>query len=207
MDDWRHAHWPPKGMKAISDDPGLPREKVKLFYGNRDQVAAFGETLADAMAGVADHIIDKARGRKPRWMAVPKIIFDVQRVNITHTVGKASRNFTSTSELMAKCGEFPSEVIAPMEEWLQSDPNAILVAHKPVVDQRAYVYCKGEEVPRRVWFLRSGLVLAASNGVEMQIQDQRSIVRDKRSDALSGVIAKNKAGWTVFGVVREKKSG
>jgi hypothetical protein len=177
-----------------------------IYYGGHDEVSAFGETLANAMGGVADHIAERGRGKKPRWLKVPKLIFDVQRLNLTHAAANASRTFKSITDLTTKCGDFSAEEVERMAQWIKSHPHAVLVAHKRFNDLRAHVFCKGDEIPRREHFYRSGLVLAVTDG--FKIQDQRSTVRDRRSDALTTLVARNYLAngdtkWSVFAKIRK----
>ncbi len=192
---WRDAHWPPAKLRQYGELP--------IYIGDPDTVTEFAETLADAMMVAADHIYDACRGRVPRWMQVPKIHFGVERLNVLKAPAKASKRFTTATELLAKCGEFPAADLARVEAWLRSHERAVVVAHKPFIDLRAYVFAKGREEPERVRFYESGLVIATAEGFTMQ--DHRTTQRRKRKDALTEPLAVNGRGWSVFGKIAPEK--
>ena len=192
---WRDAHWPPAHLRQYGELP--------VYIGDHETVTAFAETLADAMMVAADHIYDACRGRVPRWMQVPKIHFGVERLNVLKAPAKASKRFTSVTQLVAKCGDFPPADLARVEAWLRSHERAIAVAHKPFVDLRAYVFVSGKEEPERVRFHESGLVVAMADG--FKVQDHRTTQRRKRRDALVEPLAANDRGWSVFGKIAPEK--
>jgi len=186
---WRAEHWPPKGLTQYGELP--------IYYGDHDAVAAFGETLAEAMLAAAPHIYDECRGATPRWMHVPKLFHDVERVNLAQAVAKASRRFGAVTALVAKCGAFGDAEVERLGVWLAGGESRELVAHRPFVDLRAYIFCRGQSRPARTRYYESGLVLAVREG--FLIQDHRAAVRRQRADASASPLATNAAGWVVFG--------
>lgn len=188
--NWKLAHWPPKGMKKCGELP--------IYIGDHEAVTAFALSLGEVMAVVSDHIFDECRGKTPRWMAVPKVVFGVERLNLAKAPAKASRRFTELSDLVKRCGSFSDEDKRKLEDWFQRNPQGELVAHKPFVDMRAYVFTRGEARPKRLRFYESGLVLAPAEGLELIVQDHRGTIRSKRSDAFSAPMARSSRGWDVF---------
>ncbi len=187
---WKLAHWPPKGMKRCGELP--------IYIGDHEPVTAFALSLGEVMATVSDHIFGECRGKTPRWMAVPKVVFGVERLNLAKAPAKASKRFTELSDLEERCGSFSDEDKRKLECWFQDNPQGELVAHKPFVDMRAYVFTRGEVRPKRLRFFESGLVLAPADGLEIVVQDHRETIRSKRSDAFSEPIAVSSRGWDVF---------
>ena len=185
---WRSRHWPPAGMRQIA---GLP-----IYVGTAEQVERFVGPLAEALLVAADHIYDHCGGKTPRWMRVPKICSGVTRLNLVTAKAKSSRRFEDVSELVQTCGAVSEDDAHALREWLASDDDAELVAHKPFVDLRAYVFDGDGEDPRRIRFYESGLVLAAADG--FVVQDQRGVVRKQRSDVLREPLAHTGKGWDVF---------
>lgn len=187
--NWKRTHWPPKNMRKCGELP--------IYIGSHEAVTDFYLALGQVVASVSDHIFDECRGKTPRWMAVPKVIFGVERINLAKAPAKASRRFSDTAELVKRCGMFEPVDVRKLDMWLQANPSGELVAHKPFVDMRAYVFARGES-PKRVRFYESGLVVAAPEGLEIVMQDHRTTIRSKRSDAFSEPIARNLRGWEVF---------
>lgn len=192
---WRSAHWPPAGLQQY--------DQLPIYVGNHESVAAFAETLADAMMVAAEHIYDTCGGQTPRWMQLPKIRFGVERLNVLKASAKASKRFSTETQLVAKCGAFPAADLARVAAWLSSDERAVVVAHKPFVDLRAYVFTQGKDEPERVRFYESGLIVATTDG--FTVQDHRDTLRRKRRDALTEPLAVNERGWSVFGKIAAKE--
>jgi hypothetical protein len=173
--------------------------ELPIYLGDHERVSAFAETLADAMVGAASHVYDRCGGKVPRWMQVPKVHFGVTRLNIAQSVAKASQRFSSVTALLAKCGPFPEDDLAKVQAWLVQSELAEVVAHKPFVDMRAYVFTSEAEGPTRVRFYEAGLVIARSEG--FVLQDHRNTLRRPRNDAYKERLAANDSGWTVFGTM------
>lgn len=190
IERWKIAQWPPKNMHQIA---GLP-----IYLGEPELVADYALSLGEVMMSVSSHIHDECRGRKPRWMTVPKVVMGVDRLNLVKATAKASKRFDCVTELLVKCGNVSQAESGALEKWLREHPGLQLVAHKECVDLRAYVFVDKEERPLRLRFYESGLVLGAKEGKKIVIQDHRKTVRTKRSDAYATPLAKTSKGWSIY---------
>lgn len=186
---WKFQNWPPAGMKQVN---GLP-----IYIGEHHDVENFALSLGEVMSSVSDHVHDDCRGKTPRWMQVPKVIFGVERINLVQATAKASKRFTSLDELFKRCGGVTQQDAARLERWVSDHPLAELITHKEFTDLRAYVF-SAEHKPQRLRFYESGLVLAPRAGNEVLVQDHRAVVRAKRSDGYAAPIARTSNGWAVF---------
>lgn len=187
---WKAAHWPPKGMRKI--------DALPIYVGDHKAVTAFAESLCGVMALVSEHVVGTGNGKIPRWMAVPKIEYLVERLNIVTSTAKASLRFGSLIELEAGCGPIDDEGKERLLEWFSNHEGGEVVAHKAFIDLRAYVFCKDQPDPRRHRFYQSGLVVAAPPGGEILIQDNRHVVRAKRRDSRVDPLAVTTEGWDVY---------
>lgn len=212
---WKLANWPPR-MRRIGELP--------IYLGDHRQVSVLAESLAEMLTAVSEHIMDDCRGRTPRWMAIPKIVFGVQRLNLVDAKAKASKSFESVEALVTKCGMLLADDRKKLDQWMQRNAEGQLVAHKEFVDMRAYAYVLGERRPRRFRFYSAGLVVAAPTGQEVAfedrrgterearsgartstvVQDHRKRVRMQRSDAYSEPLATTSRGWVVYGRSRAR---
>lgn len=190
LTEWKAAHWPPKGMRKVGELP--------IYIGEHESVTALAASLAGVMALLSEHIVNDGRSRAPRWMAVPKIEYLVERVNIVTTTAKASRRFGSLADIESHCGPLSVIGAARLREWFDDNVEGEVVAHKPFVDLRAYVFCKGSDLPKRHRFYQSGLIIAAPQDQELLVQDNRRIVRAKRRDRLTDPLATSASGWEIF---------
>lgn len=190
LNSWRSAHWPPKGMRRYHDLP--------IYLGDHASVTALSESLREVLALLSDATVDGSKAAVPRWMALPKIEYLVERVNIVTAAAKASRTFESVKLLEKSCGKVLDEGADKLQKWLSSDPVNCLVAHKSFADLRAYVFTRHNDQPVRHRFYQSGLVLAPVDGGEVYMQDNRRIIRSKRSDALITPLAETGGGWQIF---------
>lgn len=187
---WRHENWPPKGMRQVL---GLP-----IYIGAPKSVERLALSLGEVMGSVSDHVEEKCRGKTPRWMQVPKIVFRVERLNLVHATAKASKRFSSLAELTKRCGDFNQADGIEVERWVQENPLGQLVTHKAFDDLRAYVYVAGEAAPQRLRFFESGLIVAPCVGDDVLVQDHREVVRSKRSDRYGAPLARTTKGWAVY---------
>jgi len=188
---WRAANWPPKGMRKLG---ALP-----IYIGEHEAVSALSDSLGSLMAKLTEHISDTGNARTPRWMAVPKIEYLVERLNIVETPAKASRRFECVRDIEARCGPLLNDGAEVLKQWFSSSgEGAEVVGHKAFVDLRAYVFCKSEASPKRHRFYQSGLIVAPAPDGEVLIQDNRAIVRSKRSDRLKNPIATSSGGWEIY---------
>ncbi|EXE33052.1 hypothetical protein J573_3730, partial [Acinetobacter baumannii 1546444] len=112
---------------------------------------------------------------------------------------KESKTFRGVASLIEKCGQFDTDQIFTMQEWLQSDDTAALVAHREFIDLRTYVFQHGQSEYTRSRFYTNGIVL----GVEphFKLVDARDKPRKQRSDSYSDPLADNGV-WKVFGKYR-----
>ncbi|NHQ86826.1 hypothetical protein HA050_11920 [Iodobacter sp. HSC-16F04] len=186
---WRNAHWPPKGMRSYPDLP--------LYIGTHEQVAEFSQTMGEVLLGLSSHIEDTCRGKIPRWLDVPKVSFDVLRVNLTQTIAKASKQFADTDQLVRRCGRFDANTLQLINAKLLENPFLYIVAHRPFHDVRAYVFSSNSE-PDRLHFLQCGLVLACTQPDDLLIQDQRNIYRKRRKDAYGDSLGTSDTGWSIY---------
>lgn len=188
---WRAANWPPKGMRKLG---GLP-----IYIGEHEAVSALSDSLGSVMAKLSEHISDTGNARTPRWMAAPKIEYLVERLNIVETSAKASRRFESVQDIEARCGHLLGDGAEVLQQWFSSSgEGAEVVGHKAFTDLRAYVFCKSETSPKRHRFYESGLIVAPIPNTELLIQDNRGIVRSKRSDRLKNPVATSSGGWEIY---------
>jgi len=195
---WRKVHWPPHHLRQVSGQ--------NIYEGTHAQLSALSISLGELMLQLEAHINDKCRGRVPRWMSVPKLVFEVERVNLTDAPAQASRRFDDIKALQAACRGFKPEEIERLKQWLAHNPGQELVAHKGFRDQRAFVFTKGSLQPRRLRYCSSGLILAPPVGGKITVQDHRGTVRNTRSDAFTDPLAAQTAGWKVYAaVIRQKR--
>lgn len=195
LNEWRANHWPPQGSRQIG--------RLQIFICEHDTLTRIAESLAPILEVASDLIESNERSRPPRWMRVPKLVFQVERLNIAQTESKASRRFTTIEALVAHCGSFSDAGYEKVRDWFSSNPDGQLVCHKVSSDLRAYVFARGK-APERHRFHRSGLVLAAPPGNDVLVQDHRKTVRAPRSDALR-TLATSSNGFLV--VVPRKSPG
>lgn len=192
LTEWRASCWPPKGMRKLGELP--------IYIGEHEAVSALSASLGEVMALLSEHIVNEDRTRAPRWMAIPKIEFLVDRVNIVATAAKASRRFDSITKLEASCGALPVIGAARLREWFDEHVDGEVVAHKPFVDLRAYVFQGNDEAPKRYRFYQSGLVISAPPGREVLVQDNRRVARAKRSDRRVDPLAVSAGSWEIYPV-------
>lgn len=192
---FRNDFFPPPILRQIEDLP--------IFMGNRAEVQAYEQQWHS--------LIERAKGfypsaylppdylPLPASLEIPQFVYHVQKLHLTKTRAKESKNFGSVGALIAKCGEYPAEQVLAMEQALDKHPNGKLVAHREFIDLRAYVFCrdaKGELLePERLRFYRTGLVIEALP--EFKLVDSRQTPRKKRNDAYKNPIADNGV-WKVF---------
>lgn len=135
----------------------------------------------------------------PASLEIPQFVYHVQRLHLTRTKAKESKNFGSVGALINKCGQYSEEEITNMTEILTKFPTARLVAHREFIDLRAYVFCrdnKGEMLnPERIRFYRTGLVIHHLDN--FKIVDSRKTPRKTRNDAYKNPIANNDV-WKIF---------
>jgi len=193
---WREGHWPPAGMKPLL--PGFP-----IYEGTHEQLTALSHSLTEVMLKLESHILDVCDGRVPRWMAIPKLVFHVERLNLVEAPAKASKRFSDMVRLLASCGTFADLEEKRLAEWFMANPGQELVAHRLFKDFRAFVHVPGKP-GRRLRFLQSGLAIAPPPGKRVLMQDHRDVIRGARNDAFSDSLAQNNSGWRIFAPIKPK---
>ncbi|WP_139826206.1 hypothetical protein [Derxia lacustris] len=179
IDAWRAKWWDP-------GPPGLARlvDDLPIFHGSDAAVRDWTESLIALCGSIEAHINDRCRGRVPRWMRLPKVLFGVQSVTLVRSEAKDSSTFFSATEL----ADSIKTPLAPadhdlLREWLAAHRDGRLVMHRPFTDLAAFVYTAFEPRPRRVRFYEGGLVLAKAVGCErLVLDDHRGVLRKPRSN-------------------------
>ncbi len=197
LTSWREAHWPPTGMKKLV--PGL-----EIYQGTHEQLTTLSHSLSEVMLTLESHIQDVCGGRVPRWMAIPKLVFHAERVNLVEKPAKASKRFSDMVHLLATCGKFPAEDSDRLVKWFATHPGQELVGHRLFRDLRAFVHSPGAP-GRRLRFCESGLAVAPTPGADLILQDHRTVIRGTRSDAFSIPLAISKVGWRIFVPMKLRK--
>lgn len=192
---FRDNFFPPPYLTQIQDLP--------IYRGNLAEVQSYEQEWQE--------LIDRAKGfypaaglppdylPLPASLEIPQFIYHVQKLHLTRTKAKESKNFGSVGALVEKCGDFEADQIMAMENALAKDSHARLVAHREFIDLRAYVFCrspKGELLePERIRFYRTGLVIQTLE--DFRVVDSRQTPRKKRNDAYKNPIADNSV-WKIF---------
>lgn len=195
ISSFRHSQFPPDVLRQVRDMP--------IYEGNLAEVQSYQQRW--------QLLIDRAMGfypsaylppdflPLPASLEIPQFIYHVQRLHLTKTHAKESKNFGSVGALMDKCGEYSAAEVARMTAAFDNNDEARLVAHRAFIDLRAYVFCrdqKGEMLePERVRFYRTGLIVHALP--DFKIVDSRQTPRKKRNDAYSNPIADNGV-WKIY---------
>lgn len=192
---FRHEFFPPPYLTQVQDMP--------IYTGNLAEVQAYHHDW--------QHFIERAKGfypsaelppdylPLPASLEIPQFVYHVQKLHLTRTKAKESKNFGSVGALIEKCGEYSADDVLAMEKVFAKNPEARLVAHREFIDLRAYVFCKnakGELLePERLRFYRTGLVIHALP--DFKLVDSRKTPRKKRTDAYRNPIADNDV-WKIF---------
>ncbi len=197
----RRLHWPP----TDHGDGLYPVRDLPVYRGSADDVRRYQQHWQDALqraqvffpeAGVSPDAPPL-----PSTLGLPQFIGHVQRLHLTRTSAKESKSFGSVGALVDRCGAFEPAQQAALRDWLDRHPEGRLVAHRPFIDLRAYVFRVHPEtgaplLPERVRFYRTGLVMAVLEGFE--VMDSRSKPRKQRNDSYQNPLAQNST-WTVYG--------
>ena len=193
----RQHIFPPQYLEHVE---GLP-----IYYGLQEEVLAYYQQWKDLIERaqelfqpfMEDELPDAIH--LPSHLNLPLFFFHVDRIRINKTRAKESKTFRGVASLIERCGQFETDQIFTMQEWLQSDDTAALVAHREFIDLRAYVFCrnpKGELLePERIRFYRTGLVIQTL--ADFKVVDSRQTPRKKRNDAYKNAIADNGI-WKIF---------
>lgn len=192
---FRDEQFPPDILRQIRDMP--------IYEGNLAEVQAYRQrwqTLIErAMAFYPAAYLPPDHLPLPASLEIPQFIYHVQRLHLTKTRAKESKNFGSVGALTDKCGDYSADEIARMSAVFDNDDEARLVAHREFIDLRAYVFCrdnKGEMLePERIRFYRTGLIVHTLP--DFKIVDSRQTPRKRRNDAYSNPIADNGI-WKIY---------
>ncbi|EPN9319153.1 hypothetical protein [Acinetobacter baumannii] len=193
----RQHIFPPQYLEHVE---GLP-----IYYGLQEEVVAYYQQWKDLIERaqelfqpfMEDELPDAIH--LPSHLNLPLFFFHVDRIRINKTRAKESKTFRGVASLIEKCGQFETDQIFTMQEWLQSDDTAALVAHREFIDLRTYVFQHGQSEYTRSRFYTNGIVL----GVEphFKLVDARDKPRKQRIDSYSDPLADNGV-WKVFGKYR-----
>lgn len=192
---FRDNYFPPPILQQVADMP--------IYTGNLAEVQHYHQQW--------QALIERAQGfypsaylppdflPLPASLEIPQFVYHVQKLHLTRTKAKESKNFGGVGTLITKCGEFDTHQVIKMEEILEKNPTATLVAHREFIDLRAYVFCrdsKGEMLePERLRFYRTGLIVHTLP--DFKLVDSRQTPRKKRNDAYKNPVADNNI-WKVF---------
>lgn len=192
---FRADQFPPDILQQVRDMP--------IYQGNKDEVAAYHkrwQPLIDrALQFYPAAYLPPDNLPLPASLEIPQFIYHVQRLHLTKTRAKESKNFGSVGALIEKCGEFTEAECLRLEKVFANDETARLVAHREFIDLRAYVFCKNDKGelldPERIRFYRTGLIVHALP--DFKIVDSRQKPRKRRNDAYSNPLADNGV-WKVY---------
>lgn len=192
---FRDEQFPPDILRQIRDMP--------IYEGNLAEVQAYQQRwhslLERAMAFYPAANLPPDYLPLPASLEIPQFIYHVQKLHLTRTKAKESKNFGSVGALVEKCGPYEDAQLMAMENALAKSEDVRLVAHREFIDLRAYVFCrnpKGELLePERIRFYRTGLVIQTL--ADFKVVDSRQTPRKKRNDAYKNAIADNGI-WKIF---------
>lgn len=192
---FRHGHFPPQILRQIRDMP--------IYQGNHDEVKLYQQQwqpLIDrALAFYPSAYLPPDHLPLPASLEIPQFIYHVQRLHLTKTRAKESKNFGSIGALVNKCGPFSDEEYRRLESVFEHNDTARLVAHREFIDLRAYVFCrnhKGELLePERLRFYRTGLIIHVLP--DFKVVDSRQKPRKRRNDAYTNLLANNGV-WKIY---------
>ena len=192
---FRDEQFPPDILRQIRDMP--------IYEGNLAEVQAYQQRwhslLERAMAFYPAANLPPDYLPLPASLEIPQFIYHVQKLHLTRTKAKESKNFGSVGALVEKCGPYEDAQLMAMENALAKSEDVRLVAHREFIDLRAYVFCrntKGEMLePERVRFYRTGLIVHALP--DFKIGDSRQTPRKRRNDAYSNPLADNGV-WKIY---------
>lgn len=194
---FRDDRFPPPFLEQIRDLP--------IYQGNPATVKAYREDweplITKAKKFYPAAYMPPDNLPLPASLEIPQFIYHVDKINLTKTQAKESKNFGSIGSLTSKCGDFSDRDLERIESAIanSSSNDFRLVAHREFIDLRAYVFCvdaSGRKLPpQRVRFYRTGLIIQTTP--TFSIIDSRQVPRKRRSDAYSDPVADNGI-WRVF---------
>ena len=189
----RQHIWPAANLEHVEGLPiyyGLQTE-VEQYYGEWRELIERAQQLCQPF--MQDEPLDAIH--LPSHLNLPLFFFHVDRIRINKTRAKESKTFRGVASLLEKCGPFETDQIFAMQQWLETDDTAALVAHREFIDLRTYVFQHGQSEYTRTRFYVNGIIL----GVEphFKLVDARDKPRKQRSDSYHDPIADNGV-WKVF---------
>lgn len=192
---FRDQQFPPDILRQIRDMP--------IYEGNLAEVQVYQQRwknlIERAMAFYPAAYLPPDFLPLPASLEIPQFIYHVQRLHLTKTHAKESKNFGSVGALTDKCGNYTPQELERLAAVFANDDEARLVAHRAFIDLRAYVFCrdnKGEMLePERIRFYRTGLIVHALP--DFKIVDSRQTPRKRRNDAYSNPLADNGV-WKIY---------
>ena len=193
----RQHVYPPQHLQHVE---GLPiyyalKHEVDEYYRQWQPLIERAQQLCQPF--MEDEVVDAIH--LPSHLNLPLFFFHVDRIRINKTRAKESKTFRGVAALVEKCGQFDTDQIFAMQEWLQSDDTAALVAHREFIDLRTYVFQHGQSEYTRTRFYMNGMILSVEPHFELV--DARDKPRKQRNDSYSDPIADN-GTWKIFGKYR-----
>jgi len=189
----RQNIWPPQHLANVE---GLP-----IYYANATEAASYYAQwqglIERAQALFQPFMQDEALDaiHLPSHLNLPLFFFDVDRIRINKTPAKESKTFRGVASLIEKCGTFEPEEIQAMQQWLDREESAVLVAHREFIDLRTYIFQHGQSEYTRTRFYLNGVVL--STAAHFEIVDARDKPRKQRNDCYKDPIADNQT-WKIY---------
>lgn len=193
----RQHVYPPQHLQHVE---GLPiyyalKHEVDEYYRQWQPLIERAQQLCQPF--MEDEVVDAIH--LPSHLNLPLFFFHVDRIRINKTRAKESKTFRGVAALVEKCGQFDTDQIFAMQEWLESDDTAALVAHREFIDLRTYVFQHGQSEYTRTRFYMNGMILSVEPHFELV--DARDKPRKQRNDSYSDPIADNGV-WKIFGKYR-----
>ena len=193
----RQHVYPPQHLQHVE---GLPiyyalKQEVDEYYRQWQPLIERAQQLCQPF--MEDEVVDAIH--LPSHLNLPLFFFHVDRIRINKTRAKESKTFRGVAALVEKCGQFDTDQIFAMQEWLESDDTAALVAHREFIDLRTYVFQHGQSEYTRTRFYMNGVILSVEPHFELV--DARDKPRKQRNDSYSDPIADN-GTWKIFGKYR-----
>ncbi|WP_336937926.1 hypothetical protein [Acinetobacter modestus] len=193
----RQHIYPPQYLEHVE---GLP-----IYYGLKDEVDEYYQQWQPLIERaqqlcqpfMEDDVVDAIH--LPSHLNLPLFFFHVDRIRINKTRAKESKTFRGVAALLEKCGQFETDQIFAMQEWLGNDDTAALVAHREFIDLRTYVFQHGQSEYTRTRFYMNGVILSVEP--HFKLVDARDKPRKQRNDSYSDPLADN-GTWKIFGKYR-----
>ncbi|EOR09236.1 MULTISPECIES: hypothetical protein [Acinetobacter] len=194
----RQHIYPPQYLENVE---GLPiyyglQQDVDEYYRQWQPLIERAQQLCQPF--MEDEVVDAIH--LPSHLNLPLFFFHVDRIRINKTRAKESKTFRGVAALLEKCGQFETDQIFAMQEWLGSDDTAALVAHREFIDLRTYVFQHGQSEYTRTRFYMNSMILSVEP--HFKLVDARDKPRKQRNDSYSDPIADN-GTWKIFGKYRK----